>query len=108
MSDAVPVVVKDYQGVQITAPTQARAYVGDLVPSCPLLAAVWQMWRLGRLAHCTDQISWWGNQPSHTERSLTILNTSLMNVEIAAAAILDTYDPETLGCMGYLFQPDHW
>ena len=103
-----PIVARHYQGIQIEVPAQARTYIGDSAPSCPLLAAAWQMWRLGRLSDCVDQITCWGDQPKDAERTFTILNTSLMPVEVAVGVILDVYDAEAREYMGYLFQPDHW
>ena len=106
---AAPPVARRYQGgVHIKAPVRARSYIGDTVPSCPLLAAVWQMWRLGRIDRGDEQIRWWGEQPSTAERSFTMLNTALMPVEAAVGAILETYDAETLASMGYLFHHSHW
>ena len=101
-------VTKHYQGIQIDVPLHARTHVGATVPSCPLLAAVWQMWRLGRIDYCGDDIKWWGDRPKGSEQAFTILNTSLMPVEVAVGVILDAYDAEALKHMGYLFQPAHW
>ena len=103
------IVYESYQGITIRVPTQSRSYLGDSVPSCPLLAAVWQMWRLGSITvDSIDQIEWFGQTPQAAERSLTILNPSLMPVEVAVGAILDTYDAEAQDRMSYLFKPCHW
>ena len=61
-------VAKRYQGIKIEVPAQARTYVGDTVPSCPLLAAAWQLWRLGRLSQCDGQVRWWGTIPRTAPR----------------------------------------
>ena len=65
-------------------------------------------WRLGRLSECDDQVRWWGDRPKDAARAVTMLNTSLMPVEVAASVFLDASDAETLQCIGYLFLPDHW
>ena len=100
-------VARRYLGVKIEVPALARTFVGDTVPSCPLLAATWQQTRLGRLDHSAG-IKQWGQEHKPADRTFTMLNTSLMPVETAVGAILDTCDAEALQHVAYLFQPDHW
>ncbi len=100
----------DYQGVGITVPKHARTYSGDIVPSCPLLAAAWQLWRLGRLRECNDLVQWWGEDQKPADGTFTMLCTSLIHVEAAVAAILDTLETshEDRDVIAYMFKPDHW
>ena len=106
---AVETVAGDFRGITITVPTHARGYTGDRVPSCPLLAAVWQMWRLGRLNGGREQVQWWGADPGRgSGRTFTMLNTSLIPVEAAVAAILDAVDSTSRSKAAYFFHPDHW
>ena len=111
--DAVPTageetIACNYQGVNITVPKHARDYTGETVPSCPLLAATWQLWRLARLHHGVGQVRWWGREPTNADRTFTMLNTSLIPVEAAVAVILDSVDITCRNDIAYLFQPDHW
>ena len=59
-------VARRYLGVKIEVPALAKTYVGDTVPSCPLLAATWQKRRLGPLGHSAG-IKQWG-QGAQTSR----------------------------------------
>ena len=88
-------VARRYLGVKIEVPALAKTYVGDTVPSCPLLAATWQKRRLGPLGHSAG-IKQWGQEHKPADRTFTMLNTSLVPVETAVGAILDTCDAEGL------------
>lgn len=106
--DAAIEVTSGYQGIEIKVPAFAKSYAGDVVPSCPLLAAVWQLLRQGRLPPLDTEPKWWREPPRSAERTFTVLNTSLMHVEVAAGVILDRYAPAAVEQLGYLFQPGHW
>ena len=104
------VIAHKYQGVEIRVPAHARLHAGLTVPSCPLLAASWQMWRLGRLDDSSREVRVWGARHLPAQRTLTMLGTQLLNVEAAALAILDEAGPPGRHSdhIAYMFRPDHW
>ena len=104
------VIARKYQGVEIRVPAHARLHAGLTVPSCPLLAASWQMWRLGRLDGSCDEVRVWGARHLPAQRTLTMLGTQLVNVEAAALTILDEAGPPGRHSdhIAYMFRPDHW